>query len=340
MRNKLIVVLNTENLSLGQVCNAIGHMMVGIALRIPQGKFPEIELYFSTKEHTYNFRKAAFQLYSTLTKQHSVFSDFAHTTTAGTAKDHAAQTKAIKESEINYFATCICAASDKLQPLYTLLHSESYESLVPPTLIQSDDSESTFFLEKSFDYLDTFSEENKKFSIVLADKLSTVDAIHVLIRICFLLAKSANLEALRLHQYVDADGHIHPGMSEHGLVILKAKNSKRLDELNGAIELHKLDSSTRINDSNGKLMAVAIFGNIGVVSSLTKVNINLWSGSFPQKLDSNFIKKVSEEIVKKTNIEDIPLKTILSYYALQYDDLKISDDVLKSKTLRNRVSTW
>lgn len=275
MLMKLIVVLSNQIEPFGKVFNAIGHMMVGMGPRFPQNKFPTIELYASSRASIRQFRTEAARLHAKLPM--SAFSDFSHTTTEGTAQDHARQTRAIRESEIDYWASCICAPSTHLNSLSELLNDRNFSKL-KLTFPASSPAEADFDLSPPITYPDTpdFVEDDSIFSISLSNKLSTADALYQLVRACITLGNTAERHALRLHQYPDADNVMHPGMSEYGLVALKAKSPAKLQEVNQAAAA-LFTTKGRINSVALNAAAVGLFGKKVFIKEITSKNCSLWN---------------------------------------------------------------
>ncbi len=294
---KLIVVLSNQ-VELGKAMNAVGHMMIGVGPRIPRGRFPVVELYTAPSALVRQFRVEASRLHTALPAA-SAFSDFSHTTTDGSARDHAAHTRAIREGAINYFASCLCAPTESLQPLTQILNTQSYNRLKLAEFAAPNRELSDFDLLAPLTYPtepDFVADDTaKKFSISLSNKLSVPDSIHELIRSCIILGNSAERHALRLHQYPDADGIIHPGMSEYGLVALKAKNPNKLSEIaskadqfafnvqasaaaSATVE-REIDSIAKCFNSANQLTAIAFFGRRNLVNEATAKNSSLWTGS-------------------------------------------------------------
>lgn len=274
---KLILVLNNEVKPFGKVLNAIGHMMLGAGPRFPKNKFPLIDIYSASPTLVRHFRALSYTLNTQLTNEKSIFSDFSHTTTDGSAKDHEVQTSLIKEEDINYFSACICAEETELTAIQSFIASKDFLLLKPtkPDLVTDDFS----FLEGIiYPELPDFTIEQKKVSIALA-KSTTPDAIQAVTKATINLASNiVDRKILRLHAYSDADGTIHPGMSEYGLVALDAKTVKRLNTLQADIASAELASSGEYRDEAGQLMAVSLFGETAVVNGLTKKGMQLWKG--------------------------------------------------------------
>lgn len=283
MKSKLLVVLNNEITPFGMVMNAIGHMMVGVGPRVPVDKFPQIAVYSAPGRLVRRFRTEAAKLQDTLTLANCVFSDFAHTTTEGSAKDHETQTRAIKEENINYFAASICAKEDRLSELDTLLHSGGFAKLIySASLSLADDAQSEFEFSDPITYpeIADFVENDleKKFSIVLSPKLSVPDSIYHLIKACIAMGNKAERASLRLHQYPDADGILHPGMSEYGLVALAPRNVTRLNELATTTPGLSVDSHAIIKNHE-QVAAIGLFGNRDILQTATNKNISMWRGT-------------------------------------------------------------
>jgi hypothetical protein len=289
-RPKLVIVINNE-IPAGKVLNAVGHMTVGMAPRFPKDKFPGIQIYSASKDVVRNFRKEAASLNAKLTDVNSVFSDFAHTTTDGSARDHEKQTREIKEADINYYAACICADTNELTSLDELLNSKEY------TLLKTSISNEDFSLEKPIVYPTnpTFTDEEKKFSIVLSPKLTGPAVIETMIKATIELGRSVNIDLMGLHTYFDASGQPHPGMSEFGLVALKGKNATKLQELEKNVP-NTLNASTLKLDNN--LIAVALFGKTKIVNEQTKKVGSLWNGELIPS-----VKLTSQQNMFKKNMK-------------------------------------
>jgi hypothetical protein len=280
MKKKLIIVLNDEVNPFGRVLNAIGHMMVGVSPRFPKEKFPVIEIYSASANLVRNFRTLAYDLNAKLSDNKSVFSDFSHTTTDGSAKDHEKQTSAIKEADINYFSTCICAENADLSVIDELLATDAYSHLHAANTVFSNiqtQAEFEFTAPINYPEVPTFIEEKRKFSISLT-KLSIQDTITALVKAIIDLGRKASRDELRLHTYPDADGILHPGMSEYGLVALDTKTVKRLNELKTTISGIELNSTGECRDQNDQLIALSLFGLTDTVNAATKKGIQLWKG--------------------------------------------------------------
>ncbi|OGT42250.1 MAG: hypothetical protein A3F42_05180 [Gammaproteobacteria bacterium RIFCSPHIGHO2_12_FULL_37_34] len=277
---RLLIILNQDIKPFGKVLNAIGHMAIGIAPRFPHGKLPIIQLYTAPTSLLHDFRHAVSKLHQQLSDQSCVVADFAHTTTDGTAKDHEIQTKLTKESEICYFAVCACAQDQDLIFLdKQLIGNVGYQQLAISESISSQ-QQAIFDFTAPISYPEaaTFTEEQKKFSIVLSNKLSIPDSIYSLVKATIELGRNASREALRLHQYPDADGILHPGMSEFGLVALKTKKPTVLDTLRNEASNYAFDSTGFCTEKKGELVAFSLFGRTEMINAATKKNLSLWTG--------------------------------------------------------------
>lgn len=273
---KLILVLN-RSINPGKVMNAIGHMTVGAAPRFPQDKRPVVDIYMASHQKVREFRAYTVKMHRELSEMNCLISDFAHTTTDGSAKDHEQQTLATSEANIDYFGAMICADQDDLVDLEKLLSSEEFSRLTYAENLIASEELATFDFSQPIEYprSPTFTDERKKFSIALA-KQATPETIMALFQATLDLGSKASRASLRLHQYPDADGTLHNGMSEYGLVALDAKTTKRLNQLDSDAGNKGLDAIGYSKNGKDELVALALFGDIDTLNTLTKKGIQLW----------------------------------------------------------------
>ena len=272
MTKELLIIIN-NNIELGKALNAIGHMMVGIGPRIPGGHTPSIRVFSTSSENVRALRAAAINAHNEYGVDSFIYSDFAHTTTDGCAKDHEKNTKIIEEKDINYFAVCVCADVDKLQSCKITTKCQQYDELKlsdQGTISAEFEFESEITYSENPDFVE--NDEKKRFSAVVQRNLSAADTLVATAIVYLNLSSTLSREELRLHAYLDSSGTIHPGMSEYGLVVLKPKKNS---VLNTILRAEISDTVTRIVYSNS---SVAFFGDSEEIKSLTKKNLSLWTG--------------------------------------------------------------
>lgn len=81
----------------------------------------------------------------------------------------------------------------------------------------------------------------KKLVAVLNGKVEPGVVMNALAHMCIGFGAKIGEEALRLTDYIDADGNIHPHISEMPFIILKAKNSNKIGALRTAAMEAEID---------------------------------------------------------------------------------------------------
>lgn len=298
MSKKLIVVIN-NSVEPGMIMNAVGHMMVGLGARIPEGNLPTLAVWRTTLEGMRAFRNMAAQEEGRLGKENTLFSDFAHTTTDGSARDHQTNTHATEEMGIIYFAACFAAEEEMLMPVEALLNELEAEKLHTSfEVARTIDSDFAFHPPIPSLHDDDFVEDDtaSRFSIVLHRGLSGIDALQTATYGYLKLSQATPAATLRLHDYLDASGTTHPGMSEYGLVALKGKKNTSVQQTCDQ-DLTALTSSAQVHSSEGNPQAIALFGTSDAVKALTK-KFSLWQGAFestPGASDNRYAHFSGEE---------------------------------------------
>lgn len=279
MRKLLIVFDNA--IPKGMVLNALGHMMLGVGPRIAPSAMPMIELYSATQEIVRAFRAKASELNRIMTDAKSIFSDFAHTTTAGSAADHQRQTAETPEAQLCYFASCFCAEDNAISDLSIFLQ-EAAKMLKPSILLAA--AVNNFEFQPPIDYLETdvADDEAYKVSIVLRKGLATYEAFHALVHATLAMASCVDRQALCLNAYPDATSSLHPGMSKYGLVGLKGKKPTRLEDLISDLQVTPKVVAANIAAIDNKSIAVAMFGPCEDMRNLTRKNIEVWNGELAE----------------------------------------------------------
>jgi len=89
----------------------------------------------------------------------------------------------------------------------------------------------------------TYQSTGYRFVAVLNKKYETGRLMNVLAHLAVGLIKShrENLEQLNISDYVDADGTIHPELSDHPFIILKADNSNQIRTLRNTLIERKIN---------------------------------------------------------------------------------------------------
>jgi len=88
----------------------------------------------------------------------------------------------------------------------------------------------------------TYESTGCRFVAVLNKKYETGRLMNTLAHLTVGLVKShsQNLELLNITDYVDADGSIHPDLSDHPFIILKADNSNQIRNLRNTLIERKI----------------------------------------------------------------------------------------------------
>ena len=88
----------------------------------------------------------------------------------------------------------------------------------------------------------TYESTGCRFVAVLNKKYETGRLMNTLAHLTVGLVKShsQNLEPLNIADYVDADGSIHPDLSDHPFIILKADNSNQIRNLRNTLIERKI----------------------------------------------------------------------------------------------------
>ena len=268
MAKQLVVVIN-KNIELGRVMNALGHMSIGFGKRIPTNFMPSISIYAAADNDVSRFRERCVSECHRIGHEQSFYSDFAHTTTEGSARDHEAATKACLAENIGYYAACLAAEEVECEVIHQFLQECGASTLIKAESIG--EMTDTFDFESPILGFDEFVADDAShgFSIALQRTLSETDALVRLIQGTVQLGQLLPLEHLRLHHYVDASGSIHPGMSEYGLVVLKGKKTSFMDKLVEQ-DLSPLIGTAILRSSAKEPLCVALFGEKAEVKKLTK----------------------------------------------------------------------
>lgn len=300
--NKLLLLLNKE-VQLGKVLNAIAHMALGMGHKFPHGKMPSIDVRFSSSEGVYVFRQLAYKF--SQENKNTVFSDFTHTMTEGTADDQLLRTSKTQEKELTYFGVSICGDAEKLNLITSIFEDSPCYILKNYLEFNSNPEIATFDFNNS-EFL--FKEEvipPQKVSIVLNNKMQLSELLNPMIMSCLEIGRKANLNSLRLLNFIDKDGNIHPNISYHPFPILLPKNpTKQLALATEAVKLDTIVTSSIYNESK-QLATVCIFGKQDEVELLAdRKNFSLWKKELTEE-DLCIVKESLESKMLQMKIKEI-----------------------------------
>ena len=286
MTKRLVILINKE-IALGKTMNALGHMSGGLGPRIPTNCMPKLSIHAATAEQVRAFRALAVCENQRLGDAASLLSDFAHTTTEGSARDHHDVTRAILERDIGYFAACFAADECELAPIQDFIQQQVIQQTAWPRLLHEEEaSAADFDFCPPITSCDDFVADDNAccFSLALAPKLSESIALAAVVTGAVRLSQQIPVASLRLHHYLDADNTIHPGMSEYGLVAIKGKKANCITELTHA-DLSHVEAHAVVPGLSGQPpLAMAFFGPREAVKRLTAKGFSLWSGSLDNLL--------------------------------------------------------
>ena len=133
---------------------------------------------------------------------------------------------------------------------------------------------------------------SKKLVAVLNEKIETGKLMNALSHMAVGLGGIQNKEELKLMDYMDADGGIHPNISEMPFIILKANSNKirtlRTAAINNNIQFTDFTNTMTIGDYTEQIektketkeqdleyYGIILFGDWELVSELTK-KFSLW----------------------------------------------------------------
>lgn len=272
-KSKTLLVFLNENQPAGKVMNAIGHMMVGLGPRIPQGFMPEIRIFSGSESSIRAVRQTAYVRWQANRKT-LIYSDFVHTTVEGSAQDHQNNTAMTLESELQYYGLAFGGEAEEIEALLNCHDNlTEYPGAGFPTRPDFD------FLPEPNSFTDFVADDTaNSFSIAIQREIPREKSLIALVIASLNMAQAANPADLRLHQYPDATGCIHPGMSEYGLVALKAKKKPEIGKMGSNEKLGNMLAVGRAQDGQSALAAVGLFGKRADVKDLTK-QCNLWNDS-------------------------------------------------------------
>lgn len=124
-------------------------------------------------------------------------------------------------------------------------------------------------------------------------KVETGRVMNALGHISIGLGSKVGKEGLLLSDYVDADGIVHPDISDMPFIVLKAKNSNKIEALKKEAELRgvvcvdfidtmtggtyqeQLENTKQTKGEELTYFGIVLFGDVDIVSELTR-KFSLW----------------------------------------------------------------
>jgi hypothetical protein len=274
---KLITVLNHE-IPFGRALNASAHTVLGMGHRISEGKVPDIYVFMGTNTEMREFRRVANQIYANNTAA-ALYADFTSTMIGGTTEEQLLKTSITPESEMDYFAVSICADDAVLACLAPIISKLTLLPGYKPQLNTEAESEFDFLSAPILpDNHDQIYQQyaTHKAALVFNKKQDIAKSINAMVTACLDVGKRAELMALHLLMYTNADGGKHPNISYHAFPIITAKNQGKLEALVTEVAENETLIFSAVNDHDAVLNVVCIFGDAAAVNIYTK-QCSLWN---------------------------------------------------------------
>lgn len=304
MSKVLLIVLNKE-IALGKVLNALSHLAFGLGHRVPRGKMPNLNIYFSDTDGIYRFRQISYLLWLE-NPNSSIFSDFTNTMNEGTAEGDLKKTLETPENQLEYFGVCICSDLNELTPITELLDTDAYFKTNSCNMQVNDssveESLNDFIFNEAVSFMESSIGTEYKISVILNEKIGFGQLLTALVSVCLEVGMQIEYEKSGLITFLDKDGSKHPNLSLHPLPVLIPKNNKKFWELfDSCANDSELKKSVYCNQDN-TLSAICIFGEQRKVNVVTRKSCSLWKKSLSDicteknKENNDFLTKDSPPV--------------------------------------------